>query len=82
MSGLYEFPWTDDIFHPLLEQSQNTQKSVNHIFTHINLTLQIHKAQTDTPKLEGRFVPIKELNTYPMSTLMKKVIKAAEINVN
>ena len=82
LSGLYEFPWTDDIFHPLLEQSQNTQKSVNHIFTHINLTLQIHKAQTDTPKLEGRFVPIKELNTYPMSTLMKKVIKAAEINVN
>ena len=82
LSGLYEFPWTDNIFHPLLARSQNTQKSVNHIFTHINLTLQIHKAQTDTPKLEGQFVPIKELSAYPMSTLMKKVIKAELKNFN
>lgn len=74
LSGLYEFPWSDDgILYP---NAQDTTNEVTHVFTHFKLTLQIYTLQRDTsPISDGMFVNPETLENYPFSTLMKKVIK-------
>ncbi len=74
LSGLYEFPWIDE--ETSYPQAQNTNKKVIHVFTHFKLTLQIYTFQSDTsPIADGIFIAPQNLNNYPFSTLMKKVIK-------
>lgn len=72
LSGLYEFPWTDDENTPLLKNATDTGLSINHIFTHINLTLKIYTLEIEQTSVTGQFVPPTELSAYAFSTLMKK----------
>ncbi|MBP3687823.1 MAG: A/G-specific adenine glycosylase [Alphaproteobacteria bacterium] len=74
LSGLYEFPWVDE--GVLFPTAQDTENAVTHVFTHFKLTLQIYTFCTDTsPIADGIFIAPQNLNNYPFSTLMKKVIK-------
>ena len=77
LSGLWEFPWDDT--STIRPNAKKTDKSVTHIFTHIKLTLQICICQSNTAPTEGVFVAPASLSGYPMSTLMKKIIKTANI---
>ncbi len=72
LSGLWEFPWTDDNSVPWL-QAIDSGKTVTHIFTHIKLSLKIHTLQTEIPPADGLFIMPEQLKDYPLSTLMKKV---------
>ena len=72
LSGLYEFPWRESELFP---SALATGKQITHIFTHIKLILNIMLLQTDSVKYDGFFVPMEKLSDYPMSTLMKKVMK-------
>lgn len=75
LSGLYEFPWSED---ELFKGAKNTQKQVIHVFTHFKLTLNVMMIQTDIVGCDGFFVSSDALKNYPMSTLMKKVISACK----
>ena len=76
LSGLYEFPWSEDTTP--LPGAGDTGKTVTHVFTHFKLTLRIYKLQTETPPTnDGFFAAPEALKSYPFSTLMKKVQKAA-----
>ena len=77
LSGLWEFPWDDT--STIRPNAKKTDKSVTHIFTHIKLTLQICICQSDTAPMEGVFVAPTSLSDYPMSTLMKKIIKTTSL---
>lgn len=74
LSGLYEFPWGEE---KLFNKAKDTKKQVVHVFTHFKLKLNIMVLQTDNVNYDGFFVQIDKLSDYPMSTLMKKVIKIA-----
>lgn len=98
LHGMTEFPW--EAVEGGSDQSRNipfpfqkadwadTGISVKHVFTHINLALEIYKTEiartTETePEFasllkNGRFVSKDKFKEYPFSTLMKKVIKAME----
>ena len=73
LSGLYEFPWSDNgqIFASL--NPQDSGKTVTHVFTHFKLLLRIYILTAETPPLDGQFVRPQDLENYPISTLMKKV---------
>ena len=73
LSGLYEFPWSED---KLFKRAKDSGQQVVHVFTHFKLTLKIMILQTDIVAYDGFFIPLEKLSDYPMSTLMKKVIKA------
>ena len=75
LSGLYEFPWSDNgqIFASLTPQDSG--KNITHIFTHFKLLLRIYTLTLETPPLDGQFVRPQDLENYPTSTLMKKVWK-------
>ncbi|MCM1323533.1 MAG: A/G-specific adenine glycosylase [Acetobacter sp.] len=74
LSGLYEFPWDDS--KPMFSNAINTEKKVIHVFTHFKLTLQVYIMKTDvSPIADGVYVSPHQLNEYPISTLMKKVVK-------
>lgn len=75
LSGLYEFPWSDNgqIFASL--NPQDSGKNITHIFTHFKLLLRIYTLTLETPPLDGQFVRPQDLENYPTSTLMKKVWK-------
>lgn len=71
LSGLYEFPWGDEATTP--NKAVACGVSVRHIFTHIDLTLQLFCARQDDYSSDGFFVPWDKVFAYPLSTLMKKV---------
>ena len=74
LSGLYEFPWTDGSI--IFNNAEKTQNEVTHVFTHFKLTLQVYILHTETILInDGFFVSPETLESYPFSTLMKKVIK-------
>ena len=73
LSGLYEFPWGEK---KLFKSAKDTGQQVVHVFTHFKLTLKIMILQIDSVDYDGFFIPLEKLSDYPMSTLMKKVIKA------
>ncbi len=81
LSGLYEFPWQEDEKnYPLFENNawQQSAQTVNHTFTHFQLTLKIVRLkmiETDIPLSVGEFVMPENFKNYPFSTLMKKVMK-------
>ena len=74
LSGLFEFPWNlDDIKVPFPANWVKTDKSVRHVFTHIDFTADIYIAKN--VKSDGLFVHPSDIKEYAFSTLMKKVIK-------
>ena len=76
LSGLYEFPW--NIGNKSINNAQDTEETVTHVFTHIKLTLKILIVKSNvSPVVDGFFVPVNKLNDYALSTLMKKVFKKA-----
>ncbi|WNY23361.1 Endonuclease III [Methanimicrococcus hongohii] len=98
LHGLTEFPWEAvegdrsklrEIPFPIENTDWiETGKSVRHVFTHINLTLEIYQTKINSMKNEsdlmnlkksgGQFVSKKDFENYPFSTLMKKVIREAD----
>ncbi|WNY26023.1 A/G-specific adenine glycosylase [Methanolapillus millepedarum] len=98
LSGLFEFPWsagdlnagkTEPDF-PFAAGWTFTNKSVKHVFTHIQLSLEIYQTKIDNKtenssgfknfknKTGGIFVAKENFKDYPFSTLMKKVIAEME----
>ena len=71
LSGLYEFPWGDELKQP--HKAVACEESVRHIFTHIDLTLQLFSCRDDDYQADGFFVSWDKVSDYPLSTLMKKV---------
>lgn len=72
LSGLYEFPWSED---KIYQQAQETGLEISHVFTHFKLTLQICCLSAETAPSDGFFISANALENYPFSTLMKKVYK-------
>ena len=72
LSGLYEFPWSEEKLFTELPQ-KDKKKEVTHIFTHFKLVLHIYKIQTEQIDASGQWVSRDEIPNYPFSTLMKKV---------
>lgn len=72
LHGLYEFPWSDHIPEWITEVT-DSQQQVTHIFTHIKMTLKIMLTTANRSPSEGLFIAPKELDNYPLSTLMQKV---------
>jgi A/G-specific adenine glycosylase len=73
LSGLYEFPWDENLG---LDFS-DTGTVVTHVFTHFKAIMSVCVAHADRMDIPGLFVPIAEFENYPSSTLMKKVLSAA-----
>lgn len=73
LAGLYEFPWDEK---PTAEYV-DTDITVTHTFTHFKLVLNLCVIQTNQMDIDGQFIAINDLEKYPMSTLMKKVIQTA-----
>ena len=79
LSGLYEFPWAYDAEVPPLSITGNPLGQVVHTFTHFRLTLTVYESQSDDPLAPGDiFVSHADLNRYPFSTLMRKVMRFLE----
>lgn len=74
LSGLYEFPWREAYD---VAGAEDTKKTVTHIFTHIRLTLNVYVCHAEVAPTVGEFVSLTHFDRYPLSTLMKKVLKAA-----
>lgn len=72
LSGLYEFPWSEE---NLYVNAEDSGQEVTHVFTHFKLVLHLYKVQNATPRGDGFFVAPKLLDNYPFSTLMRKVIE-------
>lgn len=75
LSGLYEFPWTDEGTLAFADP-YDTGLKISHICTHIRLSLNIyvlHLSSDIPPVDDGFFTAVGKLQDYPFSTLMKKV---------
>lgn len=77
LHGLYELPWNTDESLPFDADWRKTDIAVRHVFTHFDLTLEIVRLTTETPFADGFFVRREDLENYPFSTMMKKVLKAS-----
>lgn len=80
LSGLYEFPWSDEKNLFVADKPQDTGLEVFHIFTHFKLVLKIHKLKKDKVDFDGQFIALPSLTDYAFSTLMKKVYEKANRN--
>ena len=78
LSGLYEFPWSDDgeLFAEM--NSRTLEKEITHVFTHFKLLLTVCVIHSEQINSDGKFVPLSELENYPFSTLMKRFVSAVE----
>ncbi len=72
LKGLWEFPWS---LNELNFNAYKTNRTVRHIFTHIDMKLDIWIGKATNEK--GTFIPLHQINRYPMSNLMKKVLQTA-----
>ena len=70
--GMYVFPWGENVE---FANAQDSGLTVTHIFTHIKLVLQIYILKSENVGMNGNFTSKDNLKNYPMSTLMKKVLK-------
>lgn len=78
-----------EIPFPVNAEWIDTGKNVRHVFTHINLTLEIYQTKIDSAANEtaletlkksgGWFVSKSDFKEYPFSTLMKKVIQKMDV---
>lgn len=71
LHGLYEFPWSET--PNLYADVHNCNRKISHIFTHIKMKLQLLTVQSEDAE-DGIFVPLQQIEQYPMSTLMQKVL--------
>lgn len=80
LSGLTEFPWNTDETFPFENEWEKTNMTVSHAFTHFRLILTLVFGKTENADKipDGFFVPRDRISEYPISTLMKKVLKKAE----
>jgi len=77
LSGLYEFIWAEN---KIFKNAKETKVNVSHIFTHIDMSLKICFLQSETaPTADGFFVDVQDMGKYAFSTLMKKVMKKADL---
>lgn len=77
LNGLYEFLWSEK---QLFDDTNDTNQTVSHIFTHIKMCLKVCLLECEKPTFDGFFVKPSELKNYAFSTLMQKVIKKAGLN--
>ncbi|MBP5352399.1 MAG: A/G-specific adenine glycosylase [Alphaproteobacteria bacterium] len=70
LSGLYEFPWCES--GALFAAATDSRLKVHHIFTHIDMTLEIYVLKTEQAPADGYFAALNNLPA--LSTLMKKVL--------
>lgn len=77
LSGLYEFPWSDNEDAPVPAGAKDSGLQISHVFTHFKLTLKIFMLTTEKPSFDGCFIVPQNLQNYPFSTLMKKVYRRA-----
>ena len=78
LSGLWELPWSDDGTPPFPGEWREEPGEVRHVFTHFSLTLRFFRLLSPTPAAfaaQGRFTPDDRLGEYPVSTLMRKVLR-------
>lgn len=82
LSGLYEFPWSDNgELKDYEKNAKDTKKTVSHQFSHFKLILKIKTIRHENKATKELFVAPETLKNYPFSTLMKKVWKEANSNV-
>ena len=75
LSGLWELPWSkQQAYRPIKARWQKHPQSVRHIFTHIDLTLDVYVTQAEKVPLSGRFINPTDASEYAFSNLMKKVL--------
>ena len=78
LSGLWELPWSEDGTPPFPGEWREKTREVRHVFTHFSLTLRFRHLLSPCPAefaAQGRFVPDDRLGEYPLSTLMRKVLR-------
>ena len=78
LSGLWELPWSGDGTPPFTGEWRDEPGEVRHVFTHFSLTLRFRRLLSPLPAefaAQGRFVPDDRLGEYPLSTLMRKVLR-------
>ncbi len=80
LSGLYEFPWSDEKDLFVADKPQDTGLEVSHVFTHFKLVLKIYSLKRDGVETNGHFVALSSLPDYAFSTLMRKVYEKANRN--
>jgi A/G-specific adenine glycosylase len=77
LAGLYEFPncgWQKNELPDWLDTSEAEYKGVvNHIFTHLDLTLEVYSLKLNVKKQD--WLAEAELKHYALPTLMKKVLR-------
>ena len=75
LGGLWELPWSQQAdWRPIKARWKKQPKTVRHIFTHIDLILDVYTTCADKVDLKGRFIDKSEIANYAFSTLMKKVL--------
>ena len=85
LSGLWELPWVEDGSFPFESDWQKLPHRVRHVFTHIDLSLDFYRSSSPCPENfaeTGLFILPENLSDYAFSTLMKKVFKALDIQVD
>ena len=76
LSGLYEFPWVYEGDPIPFQADAPPLGQVVHVFTHFRLTLTVYAISSDRSTTESDiFVRRQDLDAYPFSTLMRKVLK-------
>ena len=78
LSGLYEFPWGENEISFGLADVYDSGCDVTHVFTHFKLTLRIFTGKAEDVRSDGKFIAPERLSELAMSSLMKKVLVAAE----
>lgn len=63
-------------FAPTPRNWEKCEGQVRHVFTHFELRLDVYRAEGKNEK--GSWIPLGELDAYPVPTLTRKVIKAAQ----
>lgn len=75
LKGLYELPWYEV---DKADYDKVDSDFVKHTFTHFHLYLKVVRTDQVT---KGQFVRLENLEDYPFSTLMKKVLSVNELTL-
>ena len=77
LGGLWELPWSKQAtWRPMKARWHQCPQPVHHIFTHIDLTLDIYATKAEKVALPGRFISPTDVSKYAFSSLMKKVLSS------
>ena len=86
LGGMMEFPGSEwgDTQSPALKGAPNErnwekcESRVRHVFTHFELFLDVYRAESSSPDIDGVWVPLESINNYALPTVMKKALKIAQ----